>query len=98
MESISQEIGSLKQEIKGNKTQIDTLENECVQTRKDIESLTSQMGKQVYIDYAVIRKEMTDFSADGLPNASTYLPCRFANEARNMFNTTIDTLIPSKNS
>lgn len=99
MESISQEIGSLKQEIKGNKTQIDTLENECVQTRKDIESLTSQMGKQVYIDYAVIRKEMTDFFSGWITQMQVLTcPVALQNEARNMFNTTIDTLIPSKNS
>ena len=96
-QGIRKEIDALNKKIKDAKGEIQTLRQQEINEKNNVNALMAKLGKQVYIDYAAIKTEMNNFFAGWIKMMQILsIGKELQNDAISIYNREISMLIPSQ--
>ena len=97
LEHIRDNIANLENKISEEKNKIQTLSQEITKKKGDVNALMAKLGHTVYINYADIRKEMTNFFAGWIKMMQVLsLDKNSQNQATEIYNQEVTTLITNQ--
>ncbi len=98
LEGIKNEIESLEKKIKEEENKIEILKQQESDAKNAVKSLIAKLNHNVYIDYAAIKMEMTNFFAGWIKMMQVLsINKSLQDKATEIYNMEISTLIPKEN-